>query len=314
MPNILRIAPNLLELDGMIPIVLLHHNQPSVLLNSVKAISTRTNFPYKLFVVDNSTNFTEELESVLLAISSEFGVHVIRNPKDNWVYGFNLAIESGLWPSSEFFAFSDADIYVPSISAGECWLSHLVRQMNENCCIGKLGLSLDLENLKNNPSLSSTYRIEKNLVDKGARIGGNIVAPVDTTMALYRHDFFVTDFKFRIGHGSLGRPHYYTCRTSPSVAGVHVGWDYYPGSSQFVPDIALQWQKAILFARMGAQVAPEFKAQFTFFRRSCLSVVVNFIRVFHSIKIAYFMGVYLIHRFPRNINSIQAQARIVEHR
>ncbi len=293
----------------MIPIVLLHHNQPDVLLKSISFINERTRYPHKIFVVDNSSIIDDHLNSVLSCIEDEYGVNVIKNTKDNWIYGFNLALHSKDWPNSEFYAFSDADIYVPELNGDECWLEYMVRQLKEYCCIGKLGLSLSLENLEKNPALSRTLEIEKRFINNGPRIGENVVAPVDTTMALYRRDFFVTDFRFRIGHASLARPHYYTCRTKYATAAVHVGWDYYPGAGRLVPESEEQWKKAWVFAWMGAQVAPELRAQFRLFRRVILASIINSIRLVHGFKVTLYMAVYLIAHFPRRLNEIQARSR-----
>lgn len=292
----------------MIPIVLLHHNQPNVLLRSIEHIYTKTKFPYRLFVVDNSSKRDGQVQDALKIAAEKFGACVIINPKDNWIYGFNLAIQNERWPKSDYYVFSDADIIVPDLGLKICWLEYLVNQMNEHCCIGKLGLSLDLSNLKSNPTLIRTLAIEKKYM-QGPKIGTNVVAPLDTTMAIYRKDFFITEFKFQIGHASLAKPHYYTCRTSSLVTAIHVGWDFYPGAGLTANTIDQQWKKALAFCLMGAQVAPELIEQFSIFQRHFLKFMMSLIRSAHGAKVAVLMFMYLVKRFPRKVNSIQAKVR-----
>jgi hypothetical protein len=292
----------------MIPIVLLHHNQPDVLLRSIEQIYTKTKIPYRLFIVDNSSKRDGPVQYALKIAIEKFEACVITNPKDNWIYGFNLAIQNEEWPDSEYYLFSDADIIVPDLGAKLCWLEYLVNQMTEHCCIGKLGLSLDLSNLESNPTLIRTLAVEKKYM-QGPKIGTNIVAPVDTTMAIYRKDFFITEFKFQIGHASLSRPHYYTCRTSSLVTAVHVGWDFYPGAGVNANTIDQQWKKALAFCFMGAQVAPELMTQFSIFQRFFLKFMMSLIRSAHGAKVTLLMFVYLVKLFPRKLNTIQTKVR-----
>jgi len=292
----------------LIPIVLLHHNQPDVLLQAVEHIKQHTIYPYRLFVVDNSSVVDLRVQEVLARIELNYGVLVIKNAEDNWIYGFNLAMQHEAWVQSKYYAFSDADILVPEAKDGVCWLRYLINQMDANCCIGKLGLSLDHANLQANPALSKTLSIERGFL-MGPKIGTNIVSPVDTTMALYRNDFFITDFRFRIGHASLARPYYFTCRTTPEISAIHVGWDFYPGSGEGADSADKRWKKALIFCFMGASVAPELISDLKFHKRYFLEIMLRLIRIKHGVKVSYFMFIYLLKRFPRCINDIQAQQR-----
>lgn len=291
-----------------IPIVLLHYDQPNVLLKAVELIYARTLYPYQLFVVDNSSPKSIELTNALIEIVEKYQVIVIHNQQNNWIYGFNLAINHPDWRQSSFYAFSDADVYVPSPILGECWLTHLVRQMDMHCCIGKLGLPLSVENLKRNPALKESLLLQESYL-KGPKIGENIVAPVDTTMALYRNDFFITPFKFQIGHGSLSKPQYYICRASNRFEAIHIGWDYYPSNGKTSYPLEKQWSKSVVMAKLGAYIAPEVMKEFNLARRIYLHLLRLMVRTIHSVKISALMFMYISKRFPRSINEIQSRLR-----
>ncbi|MBU3612840.1 glycosyltransferase [Polynucleobacter sp. MG-27-Goln-C1] len=292
----------------IIPIVLLHHDQADVLLRAVKLIHERTIYPFRIFIIDNNSPDSEDLRNTFQILEAEFQAQIIHNSKNNWIYGFNLALDHPAWPQSQLYAFSDADIYVPLSINGVCWLTHLAQEMNSYCAIGKLGLALDHENLKGNPSLVRSLGIEESYL-RGPKIGSNIVAPVDTTMALYRSDYFITKFRFQIGHASLAKPQYFTCRTGDDFKAVHVGWDYYPnnGAQSYSP--IKQWNKSLAMVRAGAYVAPELMGEFRPLQRIFLLVIQFGIRSLHAFKVSALMFWYLAMHFPRRINEIQAGVR-----
>ena len=289
----------------LIPIVLLNHNEPNVLLQSIKAIIERTKYPYRLFVVDNASPRTEENETVLRIASDRYSSIVIRNTKNNWIYGFNLALKHELWPDSELYVFSDADIVVPECKQGTtCWLTYLVEQMEQYRCIGKLGLSLDLSNIELNPGMKDTYDREKLLME-GDRIGSNIIAPVDTTLAIYRRDLYITKFRFAIGHQAMIKPQYYICRTSLEWSSLHLGWNYYPGKEQGYSQTR-NWQKALVMCSVGACVDPTIMAQFTFLRRNILRGIRSATRLIFGFRVVVLMTIYVASHFPRKLNEIQS--------
>jgi hypothetical protein len=290
--------------DNMIQIVLLHYNQPDVLVRCVRAINDRTRYPFKIFIVDNSNLKTEAIKLCLKNLADDFGCVVLYNYQNDWIYGFNLAIKSKEWVVSQYYVFSDSDIIVPETGCQECWLSYLVRQMNEHVCIGKLGLNLSLDNLKTNPNLNATLRHETRL-QQGPRIGENIVAAVDTTLAIYRSDVFVTNFSFTLGHATLVRPSYYVCRTKSDVSAIHVGWDFYPGSTSCAQSLESDWDKSKNLARYGAQVAPEIAQRFSFAKQLYLQLLLSIVRFIHGVKVVFLVGKYLFTRFPKKINHIK---------
>lgn len=290
-----------------IPIVLLHHSQVQVLLATVESITKFTKHPYVLFVIDNLSPKSPELISAFSDIESKYNGIIIFNKKNNWIRGFNLALKHSSWPKSKYYAFSDADIIVPNLGS-ECWLEKMVEQMNMHRCIGKLGLNLDLGNLKKNPKLQKSYEAELRLL-KGETIGTNIIAGVDTTMALYRDDFFVSDFKFRIGHQSLQKPYYYICRTSAKLSAIHVGWDFYPGAGEKSYSVEKHWSKAWTMCKMGTYVAPEIMMEFGILRRCQLRFAQYSIKMLHFFKVFGMISWYVIKHLPRKINEIQSRVR-----
>lgn len=292
----------------VIPIVLLHHGQPEVLLRTVEHIVVNTRYPYILFVVDNATPEDDLLNKTFSLIQEKYKGHIIHNKHNNWIYGFNLALKHKKWPDSEFYAFSDADVLVPAQQDGVCWLGKMVEQLEQHRCIGKLGLSLDLSELEKNTALQATFLAEKRLLS-GEKIGSNIIAPVDTTMAVYRKDFFIGKFKFRIGHQSLARPYYYVCRTAPALSAIHVGWDFYPGASKKEYSLEKQWIKAMTMCKMGTYVAPEVIQVFGFARRLQLRCLQAMIRGVHGFKLLLIVLFYVAKRLPRHLNELQAKAR-----
>jgi glycosyltransferase involved in cell wall biosynthesis len=292
----------------MIPIVLLHHNQPDVLADAVACISERTVYPYLLFVVDNASDSSDELEALFATLEQRYNAIIIRNKHNNWIYGFNLAIDDSRWPSSKYYVFSDADILVPHAIENRCWLEQMVDEMEQNRCIGKLGISLNLDGLAQMPELRSTYEMELKYYN-GEKIGNNVISPVDTTLAIYRSNYFIGRFRFRIGHQSLSRPYYYTCRTRMGLSAEHVGWNFYPGVGAKSYSLARQWKKAFAMSKMGTYTAPEILNKFSLPRKIFLIGLRNVVRAIHVAKVSIAVFFFVAKRFPRSINEIQAQVR-----
>ncbi|WP_114689307.1 hypothetical protein [Polynucleobacter necessarius] len=180
--------------------------------------------------------------------------------------------------------------------------------MNSYCAIGKLGLALDHDNLKSNPSLARSLSIEESYL-KWPKVGSNIVAPVDTIMALYRSDYFITKFKFQIGHASLAKPQYFTCRTGDQYKAVHVGWDYYPNNWVKSYSPIKQWNQSLAMVRAGAYVTRELMGEFRPLQRIFLLVIQFGIRSLHAFKVRALTFWYLVMHFPRRVNEIQAGVR-----
>jgi hypothetical protein len=292
---------------NVIPIVVLHRNEFSNLFSMLDSINVTTKIPYRVFVVDNASSVADR-EMHFQRLVNTPNVTVIRSSRNNWVLGFNEALRHSDWPEeAPYYVFSDADIVLPmQIKGAECWLSYLIQQMNSYACIGKLGMSLRTDDI-DNPVLKESVNRQKQRFLRNPRIGSNIIAPVDTTLAIYRPDFFLgRKFGFSVGHASLTRPHYYTCRTDPEVEAVHLGW--YQKSSLPL-DGELLSEKIRCFAKFGGYIEPEILQR-------CRSVDRVFYKIVRPLSLLLWGGNvvfsnlrYLVSKFPRNVNVLQAACR-----
>ena len=207
----------------MTPIILLHHNEINFLRECINSIKSNTKFKYKIIIIDNKSN-KENTEILKRDFSKKH--KVIFNQKDNWVYGFNLGIDSIKY-SWNRIVLSDCDIVFKKTINGKCWLQYMHSQLDKFPIIGKLGISLNTKLLKKNKSLKKIYLREQRYKNS-YQIGSNIVAPTDTTAAMYRKDLFITNnFKMQLGHTSLIKPYYYSCRTGKKLECIHLGWTKY---------------------------------------------------------------------------------------
>ena len=270
-----------------IPIILLHYNEFEFLSECIESIYLNTKHPFKLYVVDNQSKNNEKFWELL---SKKYkNVDIIFNPKNNWVYGFNLAISKN---KSNYYLLSDADIVFPKPYKGVCWLTHLVKQIQQNKPIGKIGLSLNLDLIKNDPKLIKLYQRELGY-KYGETIGSNIIAPVDTTAALYRADLFMnlhSKFFMRIGHFSNIKPYYYSVRTSSDYECIHLGWKKYKlyNTEEYKLDLI---DKINFFAYHGIKVEDELLLMVSFFRRIKYKLTLKIMRGYYAfiILINYFV-------------------------
>jgi hypothetical protein len=289
---------------GAIPVVVLHRDEPRFLLETVAAIRERTSVDYQLFVVDNNS-VTPEAKAALEQLAAD-NVDVIRNRHNRWVMGFNSALTHERFNrDAAFYVFSDGDIVVPDRDAsGACWLSRLIELMERTACAGKIGLSLHLGTLKERKDLAHIYREEISYAS-GPRIGDLIVAPIDTTLAIYRRDLFVmNEFRFLPGHKSLLRPYYYCLRTPLEFSATHLGWENY---GKLRDDGG---EKIRCFARFGGFVDRITLAQASFSDLAYYRVLGPLWRSNWGLVVAFHWLSYIFRRFPRDLNELQARARV----
>lgn len=292
---------------NVIPIAILHRNEFHSLFSMVESINVATKIPYRIFVVDNASSVADR-EAHFERLTKIPNVTLIRSRRNNWVLGFNEALRHPDWPAeAQYYVFSDADIVLPTyVNGSECWLSYLVQQMNSHACIGKLGMSLRTDDI-DNPVLKDSVCRQKQRFLQNPRIGNNIIAPVDTTLAIYRTDFFLGRmFGFSVGHASLTRPYYYTCRTTPEVEAVHLGW--YQKSSLAL-DGALLSEKIRCFAMFGGYIEPEVLQRCRVVDRIFYKVMRPLSLLFWGSNVVFSNLRYLIAKFPRNVNVLQAACR-----
>lgn len=289
-------------MNNSIPIILLHHNEPDNLILCLDSIVNRTDYPHNIIVVDNNSSISNKEFDKLL---SKYSITLLRNNKNNWIYGFNLGLKH---LNSNFYALSDADIIVPERNNGICWLSHLVTQLNSHIMIGKLGLSLDLSDISKIHNLSNVYKNELKY-KSGYKIGDNVIAPVDSTMAIYRNDLFITKFKMQIGHMRLIRPYYYCARSSDDFKCTHLGWAKYEKASSNIQDgIQLDYlkSKANFFGKFGITLPEDLYNLLPYHIRLKYKITCYCIRALHLFKLYIYWFLYIIFSGVGKLNKIQA--------
>jgi hypothetical protein len=288
-----------------IPILILSYNDLPSLRLCLRAIVNRTRRPYELIVVDNASS-EPRLKRYLRWLARLTRVRVHVNRHNLWVLGLNAPLREALATRSDdaVFAVSDCDIIVPPVRDGACWLERMERRLASHACIGKLGLALDTGYIATRPAFSEILRVERFFMS-GPRIGDNVVAGVDTTMALYRRDLFVTgEPRFLPGHQSLHRPHYYCCRTGEDLRAKHLSWRGY--AERALSDVEA---KMVCMALLGAEVSTAQRGIAPLRGRLFYALLRPLARVFWGLQVAVRQGLYLARRFPRRINEVQHRRR-----
>lgn len=287
----------------MTPIILLHHNEIDFLEKSINSIKKNTKSKYEIIIVDNCST-TENIEILKNKFSKKF--KIIFNKKDNWVFGFNLGIKSIKY-SWNRIVLSDADIVFKKSKKGICWLKYLNSQLDKYPIIGKLGISLNTKILERNKRLQKILKREKRY-KYSFKIGDNVVAPTDTTAAIYRKDLFITkEFKMQLGHTSLIKPYYYSCRTGLKLECYHLGWTKYlkimnnkTESKQTIRD------KAWFFCKFNRTIEQPLLDKLDFIERNLIKALAKFYyRPKIAIKFLAIWFLYILKNFPLNYNEIQ---------
>ena len=292
----------------MTPIIILHHNEYKYLVNCIESIEkTLKPKDYKLYIVDNKSD-----EDIKKKIKERYKkkYNIFFNNKDNWLKGFNLAIDHIKFKWN-YIILSDADISFKN-SKKKNWLKYLIDEMNEFPIIGKLGISLNTNFIKNKKVFRYIYKREKSY-QVGINIGKNVIAPVDTTAAIYRQDLFITNkFKLEVGHTSLMKPNYYSCRTSiKELNCFHLGWYKYYAHffNQKKTSIEILRKKAWFFCKWNRPIEKSISKQLPTYERIALFISAKFIyRTLYSIKFLSLWSWYIIKNFPFNYNSLQNKA------
>ena len=290
----------------MINIYILTYNNYKLLKICVQSIINRTKFPYNLIIVDNNST-DEELLNYFSYLKNHKNINIHFNKNNLWVLGLNPALKKYQDGKSEYFVVTDADIVVPTIQNGRCWLEQLVYEMNINQVIGKLGISLDLGYIKSRNNFKNTYLREDGYCSN-PQIGQNFIAGVDTTLAIYRHDFFMhKNPRFFPGHAMMNRPYYYTCRTRKNLNCKHMGWRSY--SNPKLQNIKDQKSKVICFTLMGAYLDPAFIGDLPFLLRAFYVIFRPLSRGVWAIHLLTYQFLWFIKSTPSKLNQIQYQVK-----
>jgi glycosyltransferase involved in cell wall biosynthesis len=287
-----------------IPIVILTKDNPKLLRLTISSILRRTRYAFHIFIVDNKSKNLQQHE-LLEALDKHEKVTVIYNDKNQWILGFNKAFayyENHEEFNQKYAVLSDDDIIVPPYKSKKCWLTYLVDKMDENIFLGKIGLCLDTSYIK--LKLPEIYKIEKKYM-QGPFIGDLIIAPVDTTMAIYRKDIFLTNsFKMVPGHASIIKPYYYICRTDKKFSAIHTGWiNYQKGQTPKVDE------KIICFTKYAAYVNA-YELQNASLKARIFYHTLRFpYKFFWFLKVIFYWARFFCTNFPRNYNQIQSKYR-----
>ena len=290
-----------------IPIVLLHHNEVDYLIKCINSIYDNTLHPFKLYIVDNNSIKNKKFDKLLKIIKNK-KIDLFINKKDNWLYGFNIAIKKINY-SWDKIVLSDADILFPKKKGNICWLTHLSRQLDKNCSIGKLGLALDIKYLKNKKWFKPLLKRELMYI-KGENIGENIVAPVDTTAAIYRKDLFIHKFYMRVGHVSLIRPNYYCCRTNSKWSCKHLGWAKFQETFLKKSYLSKKYvrKKAWFFVKFNRSIELSLLFILNPFERFFIKFFLNITFIYYSLIFGFYWLKFVCANFPRKFNKIQHKA------
>jgi len=293
-----------------IAIIVLTRDEPVFLEKTVDAILSRTLYPFELFIVDNYSN--SDMQKSVLTRYKESNINVIFNNKNEWLLGFNKAIDiiySRDDLSSEYMVLTDGDIVVPNPIDQICWLEYLKKKMDSNLVIGKLGIFLDdLEFTKNKEEFSEIYKEELSYT-KGPMIDDTVVAPVDTTLAIYRTDLFVTgEFIMTPGHSSLVKPYYYVCRTNNSYTAEHLGFKSYSK-----PNLRQIKEKVVCFTKYSGFIAPQTLENVDLITKYYHKIFRHLYKLYWAIQVVYYWVRYISKRFPRNLNEIQSKTRYLRN-
>ena len=292
-------------MDTPIAIVILTKDEPKFLKATVESILERTHYPYQLFISDNNSQSTEQ-KHLLQQYDQDPNIRVIYNTNNRWVLGFNNAIEIAQKQkdlSMDYMVLTDGDIVVPEPTYELCWLEYLKQQMDQHACIGKLGLSLNLDSIKDNSLFKKTYHRELDY-KTGPQVGESIIAPVDTTIAIYRQDIFIFgEFRLLPGHASLIKPYYFTCRTQNYQA-QHLGWENY-----FEPTQEQLIEKIKCFSKYAGYIDPIVLNKADFKTKNFYRWFRYLFKAYWSIKVIFYWILYVFTRFPRRLNELQTSQR-----
>jgi len=288
-----------------IKIFVMCRNKKRELNMCINSIILRTRHPFEIIIVDNASDDIDTIR-YLNSLSKQSGIQVHRNRNNLWVLGLNPALKKYLNEGDNSYVVTDGDIVLPMPRGGMCWLERLLVEMSNNPVIGKLGLSLDLGYLANKPLFSKTFEREKTYY-QNLKIGDNYIAPVDTTLALYRTDYFVMNIpRFYPGHGVLAKPHYYCCRTADSLVAKHVGWrSYSETQTQRSDDVS----KVICFTLMGAYLDEAFLEKVPLFYRLFFKFFRPISRALWAVLVLSLQLIWFVRNSPTRLNECQRKAK-----
>lgn len=281
-----------ISMNLKIPILLLTRNESNFLERTVRSIMDRTSCAHEIIICDNSSN--QESQISLLNKFESQGIKIFRNTSNSWVMGLNPALA---WVSHhhsqfdpDFCVISDADIEFPLTTTQNCWLRQALEIMRENKFMGKLGLSLSLDEISRHQEFQSIVQSEKSY-QTTLLSPGIYLAPVDTTAAIYRYDSMVTpELRFYPGHNSYIRPDLYVGRSQHLIAH-HMGWEKYGPRHEFNENSRA---KIICFSLFGAYVDPLELAKAPFWLKLFRRIVYPLAKILWSSRLLWSWLIFIL--------------------
>lgn len=290
----------------MIPIILLSRNNSIQLNKTISSILEVTKSPYELHVVDNNSDDPEQI-SYLCEIEAKGLATVWREERNSWVLGLNNCLSHLERSNPSYYVISDADIIFPTMEDG-CWLSEMVRCMDVYPFIGKLGLSLSLENLRGKPHLKHILEHES-VYSKESITPEIYLSLVDTTAAIYRPDVYIwPNFRLYPAHGLAIRPYYYTGRHKKLWA-YHLGWDEEEYSNSEATERVKINTKIRCLVRYGATIDKASMRSATKITRLFCYFVKPSARLYWGIKLIYHWLIFIYKGRLIRINRIMNRVR-----
>jgi hypothetical protein len=114
----------------------------------------------------------------------------------------------------------------------------------------------------------------------------------------------MNEFWFLPGHKSLLRPYYYCLRTPLDFSATHLGWENYGKPRDD------DGEKIRCFACFGGFVDRTTLAQASIADRIYYRVLGPLWRAVWGLVVAWHWFTYILRRFPRGLNELQAKARV----
>ena len=221
------------------PIVILSKERPDQLRDMVRSIEDRTDpDTYRLIICDNASTQKKMVE-YLHVLSKKH--KVIHNPSNNGFEGFNPGLDE---IDEEFFFLTDPDIILNK-QIPQHWVLRFVHAM-KTVMSPKMGVALDTSCLDLKDSFQRQvverereYWEQAGTIDIPSFQAPCYLAPVDTTLAIYRRDTykFWVDQKLHFYYGDGISPSkqvhqneynekYYipTIRVAGNYTCQHTGW------------------------------------------------------------------------------------------
>lgn len=212
-----------------LPVLVMTRNDGHFLKQCVESIINTVTIPVTIYIIDNHSDSPEH-HGILNGLKARFNnVELVLNKKNLWILGLNKTIKKiRNMHNSKYFFLTDADINFSDCKARPCWLSYLIKKLDSNASIGKIGISLSWDYLEKHDELLSILEQEKALYSEGHKIDDLYVSAVDTTASLFRFDWSLENSSFFYpDHMRYLKPELYSCRTPRDICVEHLGWLLY---------------------------------------------------------------------------------------